>query len=53
VVTLKLTIFQVLLAQIRKEVYKAMKKLPLFTNKVGVLATMHQKEKVIAPILEQ
>ncbi|MBV9386855.1 MAG: hypothetical protein JOZ78_10555 [Chroococcidiopsidaceae cyanobacterium CP_BM_ER_R8_30] len=25
----------------------------LFTNRVGVLATMHQKERVIAPILEQ
>ncbi|NMG20278.1 DUF6671 family protein [Brasilonema bromeliae] len=26
---------------------------PLFTNRVAVLATMHHKEKVIAPILEQ
>lgn len=25
----------------------------LFTNRVAVLATMHQKEKVIAPVLEQ
>jgi hypothetical protein len=25
----------------------------LFSNRVGILATMHQKEKVIAPILEQ
>lgn len=24
-----------------------------FTNRVAVLATMHQKEKVIAPLLEQ
>ncbi|HEY9641099.1 MAG TPA: DUF6671 family protein, partial [Coleofasciculaceae cyanobacterium] len=26
---------------------------PFFANRVGVLATMHRKEKVIAPILEQ
>ncbi|MBW4644683.1 MAG: hypothetical protein KME23_17110 [Goleter apudmare HA4340-LM2] len=25
----------------------------LFSNRIGILATMHQKEKVIAPILEQ
>jgi hypothetical protein len=25
----------------------------LFTNRVAVLATMHQKERVIAPILEE
>ena len=30
-----------------------MKKHPLFTNRVGVIATMHHKEKVIAPILER
>jgi sulfur carrier protein ThiS len=27
--------------------------LPLFTNRVAVLATMHKKEQVIAPILEE
>ncbi|WP_017318769.1 DUF6671 family protein [Mastigocladopsis repens] len=30
-----------------------MNKHPLFTNRVAVLATMHHKERVIAPILEQ
>jgi DNA-directed RNA polymerase subunit RPC12/RpoP len=32
---------------------KDMKQHPLFANRVAVLATMHHKEKVIAPILEQ
>ena len=30
-----------------------MKQLSFFKNRIGVLATMHQKERVIAPILEQ
>ncbi|WP_414588256.1 DUF6671 family protein [Scytonema sp. PCC 10023] len=30
-----------------------MKQHPLFVNRVAVLATMHHKEKVIAPIIEQ
>ncbi len=30
-----------------------MKNQQLFSNRVGILATMHQKEIVIAPLLEQ
>lgn len=35
------------------EMQKDMKQHPLFVNRVAVLATMHHKEKVIAPIIEQ
>jgi hypothetical protein len=35
------------------KVKAAMRNQQLFSNRVGILATMHQKERVIAPILEQ
>ncbi len=35
------------------EMQRDMKQHPLFVNRVAVLATMHHKEKVIAPIIEQ
>lgn len=49
---LKLSIFQVLQVEIQKMHVAAMIQ-PLFANRVGILATMHHKEQVIAPILEQ